>query len=147
MSSQNKEWTEKEEIELINNLRNKLTLQELASKYNRSISSIELRIQKIIYDNITYNGHDIKKISIAFNIPLQDVIKKYQQYKKFIENKEKNINISDIETKIEKLEKENRLIKAILDNNELNKKLNEEINNKRINKNIKNIINQLRNSN
>jgi hypothetical protein len=146
MLSQNKEWTEKEEIELINNLRKKISLEDIALKHNRSINSIELKIQKIIYDNITFNGNDIKKISIAFNIPIEEVIKKYENYKNFIEKKEKNLNINDIEKKIEKLERENRLIKAILDNNDLNRKLNEEINNKRINKNIKNILRQLRKS-
>jgi hypothetical protein len=144
MQSQNKEWTEKEEIELINNLRNKLSLEEIALRHKRSIHSIESKIEKIIYDNITFNGNDIKKISIAFNIPIEEVIKKYNNYKIFFEKKEKPININDIEKKIEKLERENRLIKAILDNNDLNRKLNDEINNKRINKNIKNILKQLR---
>lgn len=162
MFVKNKEWTPEEELELIKSVRKKIPMEEIAVKHNRDINSIEFRLRKIIYENITENGHDIKKISMAFNMLQDDVLKKYEYYKNLIGRKNINLsntkfndetnekhhfNINDIERKMEKLEKENKLIKVILENNELHRKLNEEINNKRISKNIKNIIKELRKKN
>jgi hypothetical protein len=142
-----KPWTQEEELELIKSIKNKMPIEEIAKKHNRNIISIDLRLQKIIYENISKNGKDAKSISLALNIPYEDVLKKYELYKdnknsKYIPNIE---NVEDINNKIEKLERENKLIKLILENKILHKKLNEQIIKNNINKNILDVIKDMRN--
>jgi hypothetical protein len=145
------QWTQDEELELIKSIKNRVPIEEIAIKHNRDINSIDRRLQKIIYENITRNGKDAKSISLALNISYDDVIKKYKLYKLYKEEEErKNINIPDVENvvnidqKIEKLERENKLIRLILENKILHKKLNEQINKNKINKNILDVIKDMR---
>ena len=142
-------WTNKEELELIKSIRNKVSIDEIAKKHNRDINSIELRLQKIIYENITENNKDIKSISNALNLSEEDILRRYKLYKNFIENKKDDkkediLSMDNIEKKIQKLERENKFIKLILENNELHKKLNEQIEKGQVEKNIKNIIKEMR---
>jgi hypothetical protein len=149
-------WTHNEEIELLKSIRNKAPLQNFATKYNKNIPSIELRLGKIIYENVNENKKDIHDIAKALQIPEDEVNKKYKLYENSITHNDKNHqennnihipNVEEIEKKIEKLERENKFINLILENNDLHHKLNDAINNNKINKNIKTIIKELRKKN
>jgi transposase len=139
----NGEWEKQEQIDLILAIQNNMPIEEIALKHKRSVSSIDNMIQKLVYKNKTENGHNFHDISKQFNMSIEEVLNKYNTYKKTREKNE-GTNIENVEKKLEILERENRLIKTVLENNELHRKLNEEINNKRINKNIKSIIKSLR---
>jgi hypothetical protein len=166
MQHNTQRWTQDEELELIKLIKSNASIEDIARKHNRDVNSIDLRLQKIIYENITRNGKDVKSISLALNIPYNDVIKKYKLYKEREEREERgergekeekeeekknnipNIenaeNVENIDQKIEKLERENKLIKLILENKILHKKLNEQIKKDRINKNILDVIKDMR---
>lgn len=153
-----KQWTHDEELKMLKLIRNKISIEEIAKKHDRDIHSIELRLQKIIYENISINNNDAKTVSLTLNLPYEDVIHKYQSYKSAIEsNKELNRELNrelnkeineerdqELDLKIKKLERENKLIRLILENKVLHKKLNEQIKKNNINKNILDIIKNMR---
>lgn len=159
-------WTQDEEINLIKNLRNKLTIEQIAQKHNRDIKSIELRIQKIIYENIVNNGKSINTISKIMNLNENDIMKYYNKYKELkddyvrkekkqkIEKIEKNYDVVEnkndenkkFENAIMVLERENKFIKLLFENKILQKRLSEEIAQGRISENIRDFIKQLRNT-
>jgi hypothetical protein len=150
-------WTEKEEEELLEALNNKISLHEFAKQTSRSIESVEFRLQKIIYDNIFRKNHSIKYVSSIINIPIDEIKRHYSIHKKYEEDersrdKEKHItnnttNKSDLDVfdrKMEKLEKENKFIKLVLENIELHKRLSDQIEKNNVSENIKNIIDSIR---
>lgn len=150
-------WTQDEELKLINFIREKKTYDDIASILNKDKKSVIFRLQKIIYEN-KKNGKSFEMISSITNLPIEDVIYNYQEYKNLVDNKEtKDIKIVKenkenienkkndwVDEKIKILERENKFIKLILENKILQKKINLLIEHNKLNKNIIDIIKKIR---
>lgn len=149
------QWTDAEEIELIQSITNKIPLEEIAKKHNRDIDSIKLQLQKIIYESIMIDGKDVNSIGLKLNLTPEEVYKYYKNYKEHLKNNENKNNYeiksnggssgtSDVDQKMKKLERENKFIKLVLENIELNRRLNEYIEKNKISKNIRDTIKEMR---
>jgi predicted transcriptional regulator len=97
-------WTNEEELQLLKEVSEQKTFDNIAIIHNRSESAIELRLKKLIYDNIISGK---KKSSMAKLLHVEpDKIKQYYyEYKGFIEKKGlkmDNANLSEIERSMDK---------------------------------------------
>jgi hypothetical protein len=77
-------WTREEELNLIKDISLGTTLDSLAIKHNRSVSAMELRLKKIIYENAS-EGKSLESISKLLNIPEDKVRQYFYSYKEFRE--------------------------------------------------------------
>ena len=84
-------WTNDEELKLIKSISVGKSIEEIANDHNRPMSSIDLRLKKIIYENISA-GRSIDKISKLLNISNEKVNEYYYVYKNFKEKTKKNDN-------------------------------------------------------
>lgn len=89
-------WSANEEKKLIQQLSNGKTLEELSKIHNRTVSGLELRLKKIIFENIN-SGKSFEQVAEKLNYPNDKVKQYYYSYGEFIEkkNKQKNINTSN----------------------------------------------------
>ena len=87
----NSRWSVEEEKMLINDIKNNKSFQELSLKYNRSPNALELRIKKIIYDNISANK-SVKLIGGHLNLPEDKIMQYYYSYKEMLEKKGQPVN-------------------------------------------------------
>ena len=98
----NARWNINEEKQLINDIAQSKSYSELATKYNRSANALELRIKKIVYDNVT-NNRTPEMIGGTLNLPVDKVKQYYYSYKEMLEKRGKpvsnidfkNINVND----------------------------------------------------
>lgn len=84
----NSRWSIEEEKMLINDVKNNKSFQELALKYNRSPNALELRIKKIVYDNIAANKPPAM-IGGHLNLPQDKIMQYYYAYKEMLEKRGK----------------------------------------------------------
>jgi hypothetical protein len=157
----NSRWTTVEESRLLKLIASGKTCKELSGgsyNFNRSENALELRLKKIIYDNIN-NKKPVEKISELLNINKDTIMQYYYSYKDYIEkqnggsnradselsnskiNKLSKLNIQDKQMnggstlndsfeKTSKLEEQNRKMKLILENHILKDKLTKLLKNK-----------------
>lgn len=85
----NARWTEQEEISLLKDISNGVSLDLLSQKHNRSVSAIELRLKRRIYDNVQH-GKSLHEITKVMKMNSDKVAQYYWSYKEFKENKDKN---------------------------------------------------------
>lgn len=150
-------WTRDEELELIKDISNQITLDKLTLKHNRTESALELRLKKIIYEN-ALSGKSLESIAKLLNLPEDKTRQYFYSYKDF---KEKHTGLIDefvlpinninkqsagsnnlkIESKLKKLKMENKILKIIVENKELTHKLNKLIKDGHVDNNIKSLIN------
>ena len=148
-------WTNIEELELVKQLNSNIPIDTIAKNLNKTKVSIDIKLNKIIYDNMKKHN-DIKMISQKLNLTENDAsnrYKIYESYKKEYDEKRGNKqltddnesnNSEDVDKKIEKLEKENKLIKLLLDNKKLHCELRNQIDKKNVNSSIYNLIKKIR---
>lgn len=147
-------WTNEEEIKLINMLKEKKSLKEISRTLNRSENAVEQRINKIIYENIKNSGKTAESMAKALNMSVEDVNSYYDGRKTFLEQKlkgmakEVGVSVEDKklsepkiseekpepqeggkkenkkEKLLNKLEYENKFIRALIENKMLHKQLN-----------------------
>jgi DNA-binding CsgD family transcriptional regulator len=162
----NNRWTREEESNLLKNIQSGKTYAELAGGFNRSENALEMRVKKIIYENIT-SGKTPSKISELLNISSDKIMQYYYSYKEHLEKEnlkggnapnEKNSKISQLENlipkqnggnninnvgiinnsdKLLKLKEQNEKLKLLLENYFLKDKLS------KVMKNDKNIQNDI----
>jgi hypothetical protein len=112
-------WDKKEEEKLIKEISKGIDIKEIAEKHGRSYNAVELRMKKIIYDNLieNYNENKEKKIAKIFKMPVEMIRKYYNDYKIFLEQKqekkEENQEKKDKNNKDNKDNKDNNKIKKI----------------------------------
>jgi hydroxymethylpyrimidine pyrophosphatase-like HAD family hydrolase len=153
---ENKRWTQKNEMQLVHDLKDGETIENLASKYNREVGAVELRLKQIIYENVM-KGKTIEKIATALNLSPEKVRSYFNSYKEFyernqslienIETKNSPIPINSDETLknfVEELEYENKVMKLIIDNKKLSEEIDRLIEKKKIKSAVKTIIEQLK---
>jgi hypothetical protein len=94
-------WTIEEESKLLKLIASGKTCRELSGanyNFNRSENALELRLKKIIYENIN-NNKSPDKISQLLNIPRDKIMQSYYSYKDYIEKQKQNGGISDNDNK------------------------------------------------
>jgi hypothetical protein len=87
----NEKWTAEEELDLIKNIANGLNIDLIAQKHNRSNSAIELRLKRIIFENIN-NKISPENISKLLKLDIDKIKQYYYSYKEFKEKHSKNIH-------------------------------------------------------
>lgn len=162
----NNRWTKEEESNLLKNIQSGKTYAELAGGFNRSENALEMRVKKIIYENIT-SGKTPSKISELLNISSEKIMQYYYSYKEHLErenlkggnisndksskilqleniipkqnggNNITNIGIINNSDKLLKLKEQNEKLKLLLENYFLKNKLS------KVMKNDKNIQNDI----
>ena len=88
----NNRWTREEESNLLKNIQSGKTYAELAGGFNRSENALEMRVKKIIYENIT-SGKTPSKISELLNISSDKIMQYYYSYKEHLEKE--NLKFED----------------------------------------------------
>jgi hypothetical protein len=151
-------WTHSEEKELLKQIIEKKSYEQIAKIHDRSVSAILLRLNKIVYDNIEA-GKSKESMAKLLKLSVEKITQIYYEYKAFIEKKElvkpnsspkklspKKINNKNIilEEKFNILQKENIILKKIIENIQMKHKLKNTINNKDMYKNIIKLIKKLR---
>lgn len=101
-------WSKNEEISLIKDIRNKKTLDELAEKYDRTLSALELRLQKIIHDNINA-GKSFETLSDIMGLSSEKLKQYYYEYCGYIDKKQRNKKAPDVSLKTKVHENINNL--------------------------------------
>jgi len=138
----NNRWTTEEESKLLKSISSGKTCKELCGGFNRSENALELRLKKIIFENIS-NGKPADRISTLLNMPKDKIMQHYYSYKDYIDkqtNKNQSggdINVSD---KINKNIKFNEINNINGGNNINNNLENLEIQNKKMKLLIENYI-------
>ena len=184
-------WDRNEEKEFIKQIGEGRSMADIAIKHGRTETAMELRLKKIIYDNVE-KGFTSDKLSKIIKLPVDKINQYYYEYKGFIEKKDKNKvtkeqklnedavfkengirnfdkisekqdlkvstmnivggNISDtnrnevnnkMNDKIAILEKENKIIKEIVDNINMKHKINKLIDNGYLDKDIRSKIHRI----
>ena len=79
-------WTSKEELKFIKGVSRGKTFEQLSLKHDRSVSALELRLKKIIFDSIN-KKISANEISRMLNIPVDKVNQYYYSYTDFLESK------------------------------------------------------------
>ena len=87
----NNRWTVQEESKLLKLLATGKTCKELSGGFNRSENALELRVKKIIYENIT-NGKEPERIAVLLNYPKDKVMQYYYSYKDYIGKQQGGMN-------------------------------------------------------
>lgn len=138
-------WTKEEEKQLISELKENKSFDELSKIHNRSISALMMRYNKIIFDNIEA-GKSKKSLAKLLNITIDKITQSYYEHKAFMEKKQTiknevqvNANkdeVKDKEIKKDKstklLQKENKILKGIVQKLENKKQLEKTLNNKEL---------------
>jgi len=144
----NARWNINEEKQLINDIANSKSYQELAPKYNRSANALELRIKKIVYDNIT-NNRTPEMIGGTLNLPIDKIKQYYYSYKEMLDKRNKptldiDFNNKNIEGGNNQINNKQITNKQITNKQITNKQItNKQITNKQINSIIENNDNNI----
>ena len=83
-------WSDDDEINLINMLKEKKSIKEIDRKLDRSDNAIEQRINKIVYENIK-SGKTEESIAKSLKISVEDIKSYYENRKLFLEQKLKGV--------------------------------------------------------
>lgn len=161
-------WTKDEELELIKDISFGLNLNRIGEKHNRTASAIEMRLKKIIYENVSA-GRSFDHISKLLKMNTDRIRQYFKSYKDFKEKHTEKMDVFDnysnltthgnnptdqfggaknnsktLDTKIKQLELENKLVSLVVENKNLTLELNKLIKDGKVDKNIKNIIKEIR---
>jgi len=108
-------WTAEEEIKLVNDISKGKTFSELKDQYNRTELALELRLKKIIYENINAGK---TAISLAKSLKLQEdkINQMFYAYKDYLDKQGKpTTNITIPETKIINKSKVTDVVNEVID--------------------------------
>jgi hypothetical protein len=155
----NQRWTVEEEGKLLKLIASGKTCKELSGgsyDFNRSENALELRLKKVIYDNIM-NKKPADKIAQLLNMPREKIMQYFNSYKDYIDKQkqtggdENNIvshksdkinNIQKLSNQnqnggtdmnLDNIEKQNKKMKLLLENYILKQKLSKLLKDKHTN--------------
>lgn len=83
-----KRWTNEEEKMLLKNVALGKSYNMMSNEFGRSENALELRVKKIIYDNIS-NKKSVNQIGGLLNMPNEKVMQYYYSYKDHLERENK----------------------------------------------------------
>ena len=113
-----KRWTPLEIKQIAKMYSQKKTYDQIGKAMNRSSNAIKLRIEAIIYKNLI-GGKSVKGLAKLFNVSTDTIEQHYYSYKSFLESKGQrtvNIKLTSKDDLINKLKKENQILKKMLNN-------------------------------
>lgn len=84
----NNRWTKEEESKLLKYIQNGKTYSEMAGIFNRSENALEMRVKKIIYENIVAKKEP-SKIASLLNMHSDKVMQYYYSYRDHLERESK----------------------------------------------------------
>jgi len=87
-------WVKEEELRFIKGVASGKTFDELAITHNRTASALELRLKKIIYDNVS-KGNEVSKLAKGLNLDKNKVTQYYYSYAEFREKNGKYVKKID----------------------------------------------------
>lgn len=128
-------WTKEEELNLIDQTRTGVPMSQIATNINRTTNAVILRLKKIIYENITKNKKT-KDLANILNLPVDKIEKYYTEYKQFLYIKD-DVNKPN---SLEKISRQNKIMRELIDNIELRLKLDKYIEEGFIDEDIRNQI-------
>ncbi len=79
-------WTKDEEKQLIKEIKDNKSYEEISKIHNRSISALIMRYNKIIFDNIEA-GKSKSSLSKLMNTTVDKINQAYYDHKSFVEKK------------------------------------------------------------
>ena len=93
-------WTSNEEINFLKSISAKKDMKEISRIHNRSVSALELRLKKIIHDNIQSKTANEQSLAKLLNMNVDKIRQYNYEYKGFIEKKNNNnqsesLNLND----------------------------------------------------
>lgn len=94
-------WVKEEELRFVKGVASGKTLDELAIIHNRTSSALELRLKKIIYDNVS-KGTEVSKLAKGLNLDKNKVTQYYYSYAEFREKNGKDTTYNKQKNKSEK---------------------------------------------
>ena len=103
----NNKWTRDEELILMKEISNGETLEDISTKHHRSIPSVELRLKKIIFENVN-GGKKIENVASVLNLPVNKIREYFYSYKEF---REKHKSIEELDNANLEESKSNELTK------------------------------------
>ena len=106
-------WTAEEEINFFKGIAKKESMDQLSKKHDRTPSALELRLKKIIYDNIQSGGATENSLSKLLNMDVDKIRQYNYEYKGFIEKKD-SIGVSNNQTQSISLNKNNTSVQSKL---------------------------------
>jgi hypothetical protein len=109
-------WTEIEERELLENIRNHLDIEEIAKKHSRTRGAITARLEVIavrMYEDDKYDAEYIEEVTRMNIRSIQEAIDKKDKYKSKYDTKHKYPH-QNTDTEIANLKKEVMELKAML---------------------------------
>lgn len=94
-------WDKNEELNFLQEIASGKSMDNIAKDHDRSASALDLRLKKIIFDNITA-GKKEESMAKLLNMP-QDKVKQYfYEYKGFLEKKGKlNDTVNEVKTNVD----------------------------------------------
>lgn len=156
-------WTSKEELKFIKGVSRGKTFEQLSIKHDRSVSALELRLKKIIFDSIN-KKIGTNEVSRMLNISVDKVNQYYYSYTDFLESKGQ-LQQAKIKTKtktkdksesekrqktkkedsiqVKLLKQENKLYRKLLSDITVKKYLNKMYKNKKLNPQSRKILEAL----
>ena len=84
----NNRWTFEEESKLLKLISSGKTYAELSPIFNRSENALEMRVKKIIYDNVSTNK-PVDKIAELLNMSKEKIMQYYYSYKDHLDRENK----------------------------------------------------------
>jgi hypothetical protein len=93
----NNRWTLEEESKLLKSIKSGKTYKELSGGFNRSENALELRVKKIIFENIS-SGKSADRISSLLNMPKDKIMQYYYAYKDYINKQNDNLSGGNIQS-------------------------------------------------
>ena len=107
----NNRWTVKEESNLLKLVSSGKTYKELSGGFNRSENALEMRVKKIVYDNIS-NNKPIEKIAQLLNLPKETIMQYHYSYKDHLSRENQHNGGSVLESdKLDKSDKSDKFNK------------------------------------
>lgn len=87
--SNNTRWTKDEELKLLKNIQTGMKFDDMAKIHDRSVSALEMRLKKVIYENIM-SGKSTDMLSTSLNLSIDKINQYYYSYKDLMEKHSKN---------------------------------------------------------
>jgi hypothetical protein len=144
-----KRWNNTEELKLIELYAKGQTYNDIGKKLNRSPNAIRLKLESIVYENIT-KGKTIKLLMKMLNTTDETIKQLYYSHKSFKQSKGIADKPIDIEKKnntntknIQTIEQENYVLEILVKNSKLKHELNELYKNKLLDSHSVNIYKKI----
>lgn len=131
-------WTESEEIKFIRGIIKGKSFDELSIAHSRTSTALELRLKKIIYENIT-RGKTASKLAEMLKIKKERIRQYYYAYMDFLEKKGDKIVPVNLDTPVDNSENKPKIKQGNKEKDKIKSNLNIKLKSKSKSKSKSNI--------